>query len=461
MPKSILKNKRILLFVSGGIAIYKALDLIRILRKNGAFVRVVASESALKFINPITFESLSGTPLLYDSNESWSFSEDKAIDSNITQNPPLNHIGYARWAQLALFVPITANSINKLANGIADNMYLNTAIALRKIACLIAPSANTFMLENPATKANIERLRNFGYKIIESRSDILACGDVGNGAMASIDEIIFRLLKELYLQDFKFYFDSNLKGVFQNLDSINLQNLNSNFNERFWRNKRVIITAGSSSEPIDDIRCISNNSSGLQGANLALALYFLGAKVVLITSKTPLKLPKDIVIKNVITSNDYLESLRESMRAIKGKVFLFMSAAISDYIPEAKIGKMKKDSIGAEFDLHLKQNIDILQYLDSNDFKQSCKKIKLIKIAFKAECDESKAIANAKKLLDSKNCFAVCLNIINAQNRVFNSDYNEIYFITKDSIIKLKGSKFNISLALLAIFCNYEKIYIL
>lgn len=449
-----LKNMRILIFVSGSIAIYKTLELIRILRKNNALVRVVATKNALKFINPITFEALSNTPLLSDNNEVWFDSiESSLLESSLldSQNAlKKNHIGYAKWAQIALFAPISANCINKLANGIADNIYLSTALALRNIPRLLAPAANTFMLDNIITQENLVKLKQNGYKIIESRSDILACGDKGNGAMADINEIIFAINKEIY----NFY---PMPIIFnEKLD--NLESLDSKSLSQFWCNKNVIVTAGGSSEDIDDIRCITNHSSGIQGANLALALYYLGAKVRFITSKIPFLLPRNIEIISVKTSKDYNDAINkviDSMKSKSEKIFLFMVAAISDYIPQKVNGKIKKQDTGEILELKLSKNKDILSSLDSK---------KLVKIAFKAECDSKNAKNNAKKLLDSKGCAAVCLNIINKKNKAFGETQNEIYFIAKSPAIdskkpnfleiKLIDEKFNISLQILTLLKN-------
>lgn len=409
-----LKNKRILIFVSGSIAVYKVLDLIRILRKHSALVRVIATKNALKFINPITFEALCNAPLLHDDNEAWD-----NLDS-IESNPALNHIGYAKWAQIAIFAPASANSINKLANGIADNIYLSSALALRNIPKLIAPSANTFMLENKITQENLQKLKLNGFEIIESRIDLLACGDRGNGALASIDDIFYHIKKAIYT----FY------PLESNLDSIRLST--------FWQDKNVIVTGGGSSEDIDDIRCISNNSSGIQASNLALALFYLGAKVRFITSKVPFILPSNIEIIRVKTSKNYIDSINSIIKNIESNdIYLFMVAAISDYIPEKKEGKIKKQEIGKELILNLKQNIDILE---------SLKNKKLIKIGFKAECDCKNAIQNAKKILDSKGCKAVCLNIINEKNKAFGESKNEISFITKNEILNFSGDKFDIAM---------------
>ncbi len=403
-----LKDKKILIFVSASIAVYKILTLIRLLRKEGALVRVIATKNTLKFVTPLSFETLSNTTLLHDDNENWTI-HDTSFNSNIHE-PPLNHIGYAKWADLALFAPASANSINKLSHGIADNIYLSCALALPNIPKIIAPSANTFMLENKATQNSIRILKEYGYTIIDSRYSSLACGDVGNGAMADIEEILFEIKKALQKKS-------------------------------YWENQHVIITGGGSSEAIDSIRHISNNSSGLQACNLALALYYFGANVTLISSKIPINLPKSINIINVVSSKDYYESIIKNIHG-NTKTYLFMAAAISDYIPTKKEGKLKKKDIGDKMMLELHENIDILKSLTMKN---------LVKIAFKAECDTENAKQNAINALISKQCSMICLNIITKDNMSFGNTHNELYILTKDSQRYTKGSKLDISMDI----CNY------
>lgn len=382
-----LAGKKILLFVSGSIAVYKSLLLIRLLRKEGANVRVVASESALKFIGEISFEALSGQVVLCAKNESW------------LENAP-NHISYARWADIAIFAPLSVNSLNKLASGIADNVYLSCAIALRKIPKLLALSANTFMIENEITKKSIESLKNLGYEIIDSVDGELACGESGNGAMASVEEIVFRIKRALH-------------------------------KEKRFCGKNIIVTGGGSSESIDSVRCISNYSSGLQASNLALALFYKGANVVFISSKFPLQMPSNIRKIAVTSSREYLDSIL----SFKDCEYLFMVAAISDYIPLKSEGKLKKSEIGERWHLELHENIDILKSI--NDIK---------KIAFKAECDSKAAFDNARNLLESKGCMAVCLNIIDSNNKAFGEENNILHVLQKDSHTRLEGSKFEVSM---------------
>lgn len=415
-----LKDKRILIFISGAIAAYKILYLIRMIKKEGGFVRVVATKKALSFIGVTTLEALSEDRVLSDRSECWSSG--------------LNHIQYAKWAELALFAPLTMNSLAKLSSGIADNVYLSTALALTTKKKLVAPCANTFMIENPISMANLDKLSSFGFEIISPIEGLLACGDYGSGAMEGEGEILSRMKRAFFRDD-------------------------------FWNDKRVIITGGGSSEEIDDIRCISNNSSGLQASSLAVALFYLGARVSFISSKFPITLPNAIKKIYVKSSKDYLDALQkeilqneldiqslenfsDSKNVNKNeKFYLFMAAAISDFIIEKTNGKIKKENID-NLNLSLSKNIDILGSIDSKY---------LIKIGFKAEClsfDEleddkiSKNIAfnNARKMLDSKNCAAVCLNIITKNHVVFGSNNNSISIFSKDKKALFNGNKLEVSL---------------
>ncbi|TLD84748.1 bifunctional phosphopantothenoylcysteine decarboxylase/phosphopantothenate--cysteine ligase CoaBC [Helicobacter trogontum] len=412
-----LQNKKILIFVSGSIAIYKTLSLIRSLRKEGALVRVIATQSALKFITPLSFETLSNTPLLHDGNECWASmpyrdsTNKHTLDTQIQVDlgdPPRNHIGYAKWADIALFAPLTANSLNKLANGIADNIYLSSALALPNIPKLLAPSANTLMLENPITQENIQILKDNGYTFIESTCGMLACGDVGNGAMADIETILFAIRQ----------------ACFHNL---------------YWKDRYVIVTGGGSIEDIDSVRCVSNHSSGIQAGNLALALYYLGAKVTLISSKFPMNLPLNIKQIQVKSSNDYENAIHHTIKSIHAsdKIYLFMTAAISDYIPHKREGKLKKKDLGNAMTLELYENKDILATLQANN---------LVKIGFKAECDEINAKVHAKNALIKKQCAMMCLNIISESNMGFGATHNKLYLITKDSEKYIQGTKLEVSL---------------
>ena len=371
----------ILIGVTGSIAIYKTLELIRLFIKNKDNVKVIMTKSAEKFITPLTFETLTKNKVLTEENESWA--------------NEYNHIDIGKWADIFIIAPTTANTLNKIKAGISDNLLLQTYLAFTK-DIIIAPAANTNMYLHPTTQNS---LKSLPHHIIEANSGLLACGDEGIGKMADINDIFYKTLRILQT-------------------------------DKFWKNKNVIITAGGTIEKIDDVRFISNFSSGKMGESLALALYLAGANVTLLTSKNH-NLPKEINIEKF----DSVKNLKEKLDSLtKKNDYLFMAAAVSDYSPIAVKGKIKKDKLNSDtWNLEMKQNIDILASIDG-----------IKKIGFKAETDEINGLNSAKKALISKNCDAICFNLLTKNN--FGSDENEVIFITKEKEIKLhQNSKFEIA----------------
>jgi len=398
IPTNLLQNKKILLAVTGSIAVYKSLELTRLFIKAGAQVKVVMSESAKKFVTPLTFETLTSNRVLDDTNESW-------VDDH-------NHIKTTEWADVLVIAPATANTIAKLANAIADNILLQCALAFsaRKI---LAPSANTNMLEHPITQANLKMLGIANYTILETQTKELACKTVGDGAMAEPLNIFWATAREL-------------------------------LKDEFWADRRVIVTGGGTIEKIDDVRYISNFSSGKMASSMATALYCKGADVNLISTKFESNLPEDVYtldVQDTLEMHEYLvDSIRiskkgklskaslvreEQIHLIQKKPYLFMAAAVSDYVPAfAQDGKLKKDVLGEKWNLKLKQNVDILNSIDKEG---------ITVVGFKAEMDESNATLNATNMLQNKKLDAVCLNILKDSDS-FGSDTNEIEFITNDGI---------------------------
>jgi phosphopantothenoylcysteine decarboxylase/phosphopantothenate--cysteine ligase len=398
IPLDLLKDKKILLGVTGSIAVYKSLDLVRLLVKAGADVKVVMTEAAKKFVTPLTFETLTSNQVLDDTNESWANDH--------------NHIKAGEWADVFIIAPCSANTIAKLANAIADNMLLQCALAYPDLK-IIAPSANTNMLENPITKANLKMLGIANYEIIDTQTKELACKTIGDGAMAEPSEIFWHIAKVL-------------------------------LKEEFWEHRRVIVTGGGTIEKIDDVRYLSNFSSGKMASALATALYCKGADVNLISTKFDKDLPLDLYTIDVESSSEMLEYLTDSIRiAKKGKLskatlmrdeqihliqkkpFLFMAAAVSDYIPAyQQRGKLKKENLGDEWGLQLKQNIDILNTIDKTD---------ITTVGFKVEMDPETAVRNASKMIESKNIDAVCLNVLKDSSG-FATDTNTIEFISPEKV---------------------------
>ena len=382
-----LKDAKITLCVSSSISFYKAFEILSLLRRANAKVRVVMSEQTLKFCSPLAFEALSGECVL------------------VGDNKPLAHIEYAK-CDLMIIAPATANTINKIALGIADNTMLSCILACRAPK-LIAPAANTAMLENPATQNSLKVLKERGFVVVNSCEKTLACGDVGKGALASPKDIVLSAARML--------------GTNSRISSINSRIPSANS-----RISKVIITAGACYEMIDDVRAITNLSSGKMGLALAFAYYLRGFDVTLISSAQNLpKSMENLEFFSFKSSADLLEILKNKKLAKDD--LLVMAAAISDYIPSKKAkGKIKKS--GANLNLELKENIDILS---------SLKELKCKKIGFKMEMDEQSALSSAKNMLENKALDAVCLNVLKAQN-YFGSEQNEVLFITKNSQKMLK-----------------------
>ena len=396
-----LKDKKILVGVTGSIAIYKACELIRLFIKSGANVNVVMSPNAQKFINPITFEALSRNKVLTEVSEDWS--------------NELNHIDLAQKSDAFVIAPATANTINKLSKGIADNILLSCALAYPK-NLIIAPSANTEMLNNHYTQGSLKMLKVNDTIIVEPQTKKLVCGVEGSGALANPLEIYYATAREI-------------------------------LKDEFWENRKVVISGGGTREPIDEVRYIGNRSSGKMANALALALYLKGADVCLVTTKKDDSLPSEIYTLEVEDSSEMSEYIKDCIRvAKKGKVtkpslnnpeaiqvirkkpYLFMAAAVADFKPKyPQDGKLKKEALGSEWSLELTQTEDILK---------SIPKEGIIKIGFKAEKDEESAIKNATKAIDSKNLDAIALNILKEKND-FGSDYNEIIFITPNQLRKI------------------------
>jgi len=414
IPQTLLKDKNILIGVSGSIAIYKSLELIRLFTKAGANVKVVMSESAKKFITPLTFETLSVNTVLDDTNESWA-------DEH-------NHIKTAQWADIFVIAPATANTIAKLANAIADNILLQCALAFSGVK-ILAPSANTNMIQNPITQANMKMLAIANYTILQTQTKELACKTTGDGAMADIYDIFYATSREL-------------------------------LKDEFWSDRRVIVTGGGTIEKIDDVRYLSNFSSGKMASALSTALYLMGADVNLIATRFDTNLPSELHTIDVEDSSEMMEYLVDSIRIskkgklskatlmrdehihlIQKKPYLFMAAAISDYIPEySQNGKLKKEMLGDRWELSLKKNIDILSSIDKDG---------ITTIGFKAEMDISNANTNAKNMLNAKKLDGVCLNVLKDSSS-FGTDTNSIEFITKESSVSIpEDDKLSVSFEIL------------
>ena len=404
-----LENKTVLLGVTGSISAYKACDLARLFIKAGAQVHVVMTPSAERFVSALTFEALTRNPVLTEASESWS--------------SELNHIEIGKKCDAFIIAPATANTLNKLSKGIADNILSQTALAYAG-PMLVAPAANTQMLKNHYTVGSLKMLGVNDYTIIEPQEKLLACGDVGSGALAEPIEIFFETAKALLKED-------------------------------FWEDRRIVVTGGGTREKIDEVRYLSNFSSGKMAKSLCLSLYLKGADVCYLTTMGNEGLPASIYTIDVDDTEELLDYTQDAIRvAKKGKMskpsmnsadrhliqkepYLFMVAAVSDFTPKfPQEGKLKKSMIGETWNIELKQTADILSSLDKMDIKT---------IAFKAEMDSEHGLTNAQALLEQKRVDAVCYNLLNNSESFGTSD-NEITFITKEKQIPLgKADKLTLS----------------
>jgi len=392
-----LADKNILLGVTGSISAYKACDLARLFVKAGAQVHVVMTASAERFVSALTFEALTRNPVLTDSSESWS--------------SELNHIDIGKKCDLFVIAPATANTLNKLSKGIADNILTQTALAFNG-EILVAPAANTQMLANHYTVGSLKMLAVNDYTIVEPQNKLLACGDVGNGALAEPSEIFFETAKLLLKED-------------------------------FWEDRRVVVTGGGTREKLDEVRYISNFSSGKMAKALCLQLYLRGADVCYITTMGNEGLPQSLYTIDVESAQEMYEYTVDAIRvAKKGKMskasmnsadaphliqkepYLFMVGAVADFTPKfPQEGKLKKSMLGEEWQIELKQTTDILSNINKEGLKT---------VAFKAEMDSHKGLKNAENLLTQKEVDAVCYNLLKDATS-FGGNENEITFITQNA----------------------------
>ncbi|WQV46700.1 bifunctional phosphopantothenoylcysteine decarboxylase/phosphopantothenate--cysteine ligase CoaBC [Helicobacter pylori] len=395
-PLRLLENKRVLLLVSGSIAAYKSLELVRLLFKSGASIQVVMSKGAQKFINPLSFEALSHHKVLHDRNEKWYYNHQNKLHHN--------HIACAASADLLIFAPLSANSLSKIAHALADNTISATFLACASPK-ILAPSMNTNMLNSPITQSNLKRLKDSNHIILDTQNALLACDTKGDGAMAEPLEILFKASQTL-------------------------------LKDAYFENREVIVMGGASVEKIDSVRVISNLSSGIQASALALALYFKGAKVTLIASNFPTPLPKEIASVLVSDTASYENALNNAAKNLQKhalKPLLFNLAAISDYLPKTSFShKLKKSEIGETLNVECVQNKDLLASVNPNQF---------VKIGFKAEDDQQNAIKNAQNLLKSsqdngKDCSVVALNLIK-DSRPFGSLENELWLFSHKKTQKI------------------------
>ena len=368
------ENKKILLIICGGISAYKSLELIRLLKKNGARVKTILTKNAKEFVTPLSVSSLSQEKVYDDI-----FSAENEAE--------MDHISLSRWADAVLVAPITANTISKVASGNAEDLASTVLLASNK-QIFLAPAMNVRMWEHPSTKENILKLKSFGYKIIGPEIGDMACGEYGEGKMTEPSDVA-----------------NTLKNYFSNLD----------------KNKKLkaLVTAGPTNEYIDPVRFITNKSSGKQGYEIAKCLRDNGFDTTLISGKTSIKPLDGVNFINVETAE---EMFKESLNNLPTDVAIF-SAAVSDFkVKNYKSAKIKKNE---EFNLELEKNIDILNHISNHNSLRP-----KLTIGFAAETN--KVSINAKEKLNEKNCDWIIANDVSDQTIGFESDFNKISIFYKD-----------------------------
>lgn len=375
-----LKDKTIILGVTGGIAVYKAADLVSRLTKQNANVEVIMTEAATEFVNPLTFQTMSNNPV-----HTSMFNKIDKFD--------VEHISLAKKADMILVAPATANTIAKIAHGFADNL-LTTVIMASHAKIVFAPAMNTEMYNNPLYQENMEKLGKLGYEFIEPGVGLLACGDYGAGKMAEPADIVDYVI--------------------------------ASFVEKDLIGKKVVITAGPTIEPIDPVRYISNYSSGKTGYLLANEAKNRGAEVVLISGPTSLQAPKGVELVRVNTTRQMFDAV--------GKYFddcdvLIKSAAPADYRPKTTSPSKikKKDDEDDQLNIELVRNPDIA-------YHYAKKKNKQIIIGFAAESDN--LLEHAKDKLKKKNFDFIVANDITKEGAGFRSDTNIVTIIENNNKVE-------------------------
>lgn len=367
-----LKGKHIVIGVTGGIAVYKVVDVVSRLKKLGADITVIMTENATKFVTPLTFKSLS---LNYVVADMWEEPRTWQVE----------HISIAQRADLFLMAPATANIIGKMAYGIADDM-VSTVVMATKAPIWVAPAMNTGMYTNPVVQENITKLKGLGYHFIEPDAGRLACGDIGMGKLASPERIVDTVVNFMVKKD--------LEG------------------------KKVLITAGPTQEAIDIVRYITNHSSGKMGYALAEAAAARGAEVTLISGPVHIPVPTGVKVVDVVSAKDMYEAV---MAHMDDADLIIKSAAVADYTPldysETKLKKSDDD-----LNIPLKRTKDIALEVGQ-------KKEGKIFIGFAAESDH--VIENAKKKIEKKNFDFIVCNDIKQPGAGFKSDTNIVSIIDK------------------------------
>ena len=363
-----LLNKKILFIICGGISAYKSLEIIRLFKKNGAEIKTILTASAKEFVTPLSVASLSQGKVYSDL-------------FSVENETEMDHIALSRWADIILVAPATANSISKFAQGTTDDLASTVVLASNKNIYL-APAMNVRMWEHKSTKQNLEKLKDFGYKIIGPEIGDMACGEYGQGKMSD---------PEIISTEINNYF------------------LNHSKNKRF----KALVTAGPTNEYIDPVRFITNKSSGKQGYELAKSLSKKGFDTTLISGPTNLSVDKNIKLIKVETADEMLIATQKNLPT---NVAVF-SAAVADF----KVNKKYKNKIKKQdtLNLNLEKNVDILNYVSNHNSMRPD-----LVIGFAAETNDVEN--NAEEKLNNKNCDWIVSNDVSNKKIGFNSDFNEV-----------------------------------
>ena len=375
-----LKGKTVLLGITGSIAAYKIAYLASALHKLHADVHVLMTENATNFINPITFETLSGNKCLVDT-----------FDRNFQFQ--VEHVSIAKKADVVMIAPASANVIGKLANGLADDMLTTTVMACR-CQKILAPAMNTAMYENPVVQDNIRKLQTYGYEVITPASGYLACGDTGAGKMPEPETLLEYILKEAAFQ-------KDLAG------------------------KKLLVTAGPTQEAIDPVRCLTNHSSGKMGYAIAKMAMLRGAEVTLVSGPTAIEPPLFVKVVPVTSARDMFEAVTGLSDE---QDIIIKAAAVADYRPkQVSEDKVKKKDDQAS--IELERTDDILKYLGQH------KKQGQFLCGFSMETRDM--LRNSRAKLEKKNLDMVAANNLKVEGAGFQGDTNVMTLITQDQEIAL------------------------
>lgn len=376
-----LKEKTILLGVTGGIAAYKSASLASRLVKAGAEVRVIMTEHATNFINPITFETLTGHKCITDT-----------FDRNFEFQ--VEHVSLAKKADVIMVAPATANVIAKLAHGLADDM-LTTTILASHAPKLIAPTMNTGMYENPVTQDNLALLKKYGMEVIEPAAGHLACGDEGKGKMPEPEILYEHILRSCACKQ-------DMKGL------------------------KVLVTAGPTQEAVDPVRFLTNHSSGRMGYSIAKACMLRGADVTLVTGRTALTPPLFVDVVPVVSAKDMYDAVISRSNEMD---IIIKAAAVADYRP-VHVTEEKVKKSDSSFSLELERTDDILKYLGKH------KKPGQFLCGFSMETENM--LENSRKKLEKKHLDMIAANNLKVPGAGFETTTNIITIITPDSVKELE-----------------------